>query len=620
MELGIVLLGLGALYVANKEDNHNGNGKEEAFSSNRSKKKSSLLACPTGTCELPNTDIPNKNYPSEFPIDNIDYDQSSALTTNNLYDTPISYQDKFFNTKQNTNAVNSYAPMNGSSRKGDAVQYSKQYKSLTGEKVDTDYFKHDNMTPYFGGQVRGRNVNANASESLMDHYLGNGSQDVIKKTQAPLFTPKNNMEWAYGQPSASEFIQDRMKNNIGLTRQGEKLFQPENVSPMTHLESDREKWMPKNVDELRIANKPKAGGLRLMGHEGPAMSHIKNLGIHGIVEKNRPETSFPVGPDRWMTTTGIEKKQSMPAEQIERFVNRSTTNASYMGGAGSTLPDRNSDNATNSEYGVPKRLEFEGVALGVANANQRHYANEQEYEIRANQTYHNNRSHTEDSYFGIVGGAIGAVISPLLDVLKPSRKENAVGNLRPYENAGTTVSNSYIYNPYDKPAPTLRDTLRQPNADEFTQMTGTDRHGAYGVTGFNVRNNERQTTTADYSGVASAGVNKHPIFEADYAQPLNDMKASTIHNRHNEGGMRIFGGTNSETTSYNEKDKMVQIQQERTANNTRGPAMSPYVGGMGEHTNMKNSLYGGIEGDRNTPDILDAFRQNPYTKSLQSVF
>ena len=67
----------------------------------------------------------------------------------------------------------------------------------------------------------------------------------------------------------------------------------------------------------------------------------------------------------------------------------------------------------------------------------------------------NNRSsNQQDTYFGAFSSAIGAVVSPLLDHVRPSRKENAIGNLRPYQNPGTTVSNSYVYNPADKPPPT----------------------------------------------------------------------------------------------------------------------------------------------------------------------
>ena len=33
------------------------------------------------------------------------------------------------------------------------------------------------------------------------------------------------------------------------------------------------------------------------------------MGIHGKIEKNRPDTYYENSSDRWFTTTGIEKAQ-----------------------------------------------------------------------------------------------------------------------------------------------------------------------------------------------------------------------------------------------------------------------------------------------------------------------
>jgi hypothetical protein len=45
---------------------------------------------------LPNTDIPNKNYPSEYPIQSTALDQTSRLSHDNRYD-GTAYTDKYFN-------------------------------------------------------------------------------------------------------------------------------------------------------------------------------------------------------------------------------------------------------------------------------------------------------------------------------------------------------------------------------------------------------------------------------------------------------------------------------------------------------------------------------------------
>ena len=52
------------------------------------------------------------------------------------------------------------------------------------------------------------------------------------------------------------------------------------------------------------------------------------------MQKNLPDTFFVQQPDRYFTTTGLEKGQTArPLENI-RFVNRATTNMAYGGDAG----------------------------------------------------------------------------------------------------------------------------------------------------------------------------------------------------------------------------------------------------------------------------------------------
>ena len=65
--------------------------------------------------------------------------------------------------------------------------------------------------------------------------------------------------------------------------------------------------------------------------------------------------------------------------------------------------------------------------MSVANAVGKGGATDGDYGSKSQVLYNNNRSaNHQTDYFGAVGGAIGSVISPLLDVLRPSRKENTL--------------------------------------------------------------------------------------------------------------------------------------------------------------------------------------------------
>ena len=86
----------------------------------------------------------------------------------------------------------------------------------------------------------------------------------------------------------------------------------------------------KNCDQLRVETNPKLT-FGLEGHQGPAQSVIKNLGIQGKMEKNQPDTYFINGPDRYFTTTGVEKAQTAHSLQTMGYVNRPTTTTQYEG-------------------------------------------------------------------------------------------------------------------------------------------------------------------------------------------------------------------------------------------------------------------------------------------------
>ena len=91
--------------------------------------------------------------------------------------------------------------------------------------------------------------------------------------------------------------------------------------------------MPKNVDELRVANNQKES-FDLIGHQGPAISAIKVQGQIGKIEKHLPEKYHEVGPTRWFTTTGAEQAPAIRPTQVIPMENRIDTTREYYGGGG----------------------------------------------------------------------------------------------------------------------------------------------------------------------------------------------------------------------------------------------------------------------------------------------
>jgi hypothetical protein len=602
MEIAIPGVALGLLYVVSNQKKRN-----EAF---------------TSQTQLPNVDVPNRNYPAEYPIVSSDTDQSSQLSNANRYDNSAgTYTDKYFN--QNINNISSSG--------------QPQFYSLTGDKVDGSYFEHNNMVPYFGSRLRSQ-VSESNNESILDNYSGAGSQIITKKEVAPMFSPHENLQWANGAPNASDFFQSRV--NPSQRMANVKPFEEQIVGPGLGLGYTtqgaggfnsgmmmRDAWLDKTADQLRVENKPKATGLGLYGHEGPANSLIKSIATMdqmGIMEKHLPEQSFaldqrdfsnhnPNGSSdigRLFTTTGAHKGETMRAVPVERFVNRPETAVSYSGVAGYQNPAA----YVPGEYMPSHNQQLGEVPLMVANANGRNYATDADYGIKSKKAYPNNRSsNAQDSYFGLVSGSLGAAVAPLLDILRPSKKENVLGTLRPYQNPGTTVPESYIFNPADRPAPTIRETTE--NSKFHLNVNANQLGGAYQSTPVQAKDTIRQETSDYYYAGNAASRTKEPkSYEAGYNQRNNDIKASTIDGYMVQGNMSLMNGViNMRQVS---RDNM--LKNERAVVGTM-PYQSPDPINMGRVAGNGNTLYSNIQMDRNTPDIHSALKSNPYVVDYRSM-
>ena len=614
MEIAIPLVALGSLYFISGKDS----STKEKFTNSDTRYDSSL----------PNYDVPNKNYPSEYPVGNVETELTSKLSNDNRYEGGA-YTDKFFDPNQNKQYTNSYSSMEHRGKTTKDINTNNPsydrapYYSLTGKAVDSDYFKHDNMVPYFAGHVRSRTLNANSNESTLDNYVGAGSQTITKSEQSPMFSPGEHVQWAYGAPNMNDFYQSRV--NPSLRMANVKPFEQETVAPGLGLGytaegsggynsgmAMREAWLDRGVDELRVANKPKTS-FGMFGHEGPSYSAVTTRGELGIQNKNGQDTTFVLGHDRVFTTTGIEKAPTARAIPVERHVNRPETSVSYSGVAGAY----NEQTYVPGEYMPSKHNDLGEVPIGVPSASGRLGGYEGDYEMRAKFAYPNNRSSnsqypSNNDYFGTVGGAIGAVIAPLLDVLRPSRKENVIGNLRLYENAHamSNYSSTYVYNPNDTPAPTIRETTQ--NNKYIPGVNSNQSGGAYQTLEFEPMVTERTTTTVSYMGNSSATERSREIrpYDAEYNQRNNDIKSSTIEGRMVPGSMALM---NADINVRTRSDAMMKNNRDLVM--TGGPRMMATTSQMGE-INEKLSNYSTIGLDRSSPDTLDAFRHNPYTHSL----
>lgn len=610
MELAIPLVALGGLYIVSKQNKNE--EQEEGF---------------VGYQELPNTNLPDKNYPSEQPITTPEYSQTARLTVDNRYN-GSTYTDKYFkpnsldgsiSLKESISLDNKSAPTVGAIEQENLNTQGEEFRSLTGETLNSNNFRHNNMVPFFGGKNTARNVDIN-QESLLDNHLGKGSQQIEKKERAPLFAPNDNYQWAYGAPNQNDFMMSRVNASSKISNV--LPFEQEKVGPGLNKGygtegsggfnsgmEDRQAWMPKTVDELRVKTHSKASGVGLFGHEGPAVSSIKEMGSIGKMEKHRPERSFELGHDRVMTTTGIEKGVTLRPIQEDRYTNRPETTASYTGGAGAN----NEGTFVDGEYMPSKHIDLGSVPLSVANAVGRGGARDGDYGIKSQVNYNNNRSaNHQTDYFGAFSGAVGSVVAPLLDVLRPSRKENTIGTLRPYQNASTRVTQSYVFNPADRPATTIRETTENSKFHMNAGNSTLDK-GGYTVASVQpIENNRMNQSDFYYAGNASAGAGTKEArpYDAEYRQHNNEIKSSTIKGRMVPGNMSMMNNN----VNYTTKDITTQLSNKRAPLPERfqGPPSTDTMG----HLQGKLDLPSEIPNNRNGNELLSSLKKNPYALSI----
>lgn len=618
MELAIPLIALGGMYVVSNQkpskecNNQNKNQKMQTRKMNQENFTNmgivSNLA--SNTSQQFGNYLPNTNIaPQNFPVSNI----NQLVDTVQEYANPNTATDKYFNQNAYQKKVHNNLPVS---------KTIQEIYSLTGDYLDSSQFKHSNMVPFNGGKVKGNTYHANTSESLLDNMIGSGSQVIKKIEQAPLFKPEQNMQWAYGMPNQSDFYQSRvnpaMKNNnvkpFDTVMVGPGLDKGYSVNGTGGYNSGmeaRDKWLPYTVDQMRVSTNPKLE-YELTNHEGPANSYIKNAAtaqMIGRVEKQRPDTFFINSQDRWLTTTGAEKGETLRPIQELGVIRRNDVLTDYTGPAG---PSDVKAGIVPKNFEQSKRHEALAGGVGHSSAGGRGPHNDKDIFLRSHTNYENHRSTVKqpETIRSGFSGAIGAVIAPLMDIFKPTRKDETINNIRIYGEAGPSVPKSYVYNPQDSTPTTIKETtLYSPNFNINNQKEGVyvNNYSSPDLT-------QRDTTSCEYFTAAGGSATGYGdmSYEAAYMQQNNDIKSSTIGNRPNQGGMQIFNqemNVNCWKQDCNRYDGRVNpaysnISSMPPSTQTYGAIRAP------QYYNECQMC------DRIQPDILNAFKENPYTHSL----
>jgi hypothetical protein len=478
------------------------------------------------------------------------------------------------------------------------------FVDVAGREMNTEEYTKT-MVPYFGKtKTIGTSLtNFQHAEHELDNMAGDGTHQIRKTENAPLFKPEETYEYPYGMPNNNNFIQERMI--VGNKMNNVKPFQEKQVAPGINQgyttegsggfnsgTEFRNLWIDKTVDELRVLTKPKESFM-LTNHEGPAQNIVKNLGIQPKVEKHLPDKYYVNTPDRYLVTTGNEIAPAVRSIQPEVLGTRTETTTEYGGIASRTGPEAP---AKHGMYKIDSRQQLGSLPV---NPSQHSVSQNNLGNVRP-QVLPTNRAFTYESYGGL-GSLVSAITAPIKDMIRPTRKEELIDMPRT-GNIGSFIPNAPIPDMI-VPSTIKENTVYSPlemGARPFTNVV----EGGYQLAEQPLSITERDTTSTFYSG--NPGGSHQRVYDTYYT-PSSDK---TVIGREPIGNAKMFTPMINQTTSSGRSDMHTSyVGAAQTANQMMGP----------EQYKQTRTVVSYDEPSRNETSLLDAFKQNPYTHSLQSA-
>jgi hypothetical protein len=516
---------------------------------------------------------------------------------------------------------------------------------LTGESITEDNFKHNNMVPFFGAQVRGVQPDANAHEGVLDRMQGAGSLQTKKQETASFFKNQEGFSNIHGSPNHNDFYMQRMTSSMRMDKT--LPFEPERVSAVSggggkSAEADgalgslgnagynagmrdREQWMPRTVDQMRGNANQKASELAFSRMGGPVNQPIKNLGQHGRVEKHGPDAHFELTPEMW--SAGVNSSMLAP------------THRNQPGEKGRHLLDKSFDNGTQLIYGsaqvknaydtrnyAPSKRTTGLVAdapekqgLQVTRARPRN-ASEHDGHIYAGVTHKSTYRaeaydrNADSTFLGAVNGAFRALVSPVVHVIKPTHKEDVLMRHRELGNYKQQIQNPEARDFEVMQPPTNREILEGKLGLSHVQMqtqsmlTHPSRDKNYSLGTLREANQRAHVGGATGSQASGAADNHHLN---NYQEPID----KTIEYKHGP-----LGNANVWNPTINARiEKQHGLPEKPRFEAGLGHIATPSVHQIGVMNSLDPLVERSTVNDRLDGAILKAFKENPFTHSLHSV-
>lgn len=536
-------------------------------------------------------------------------------------------------------AVRPSVAMNPSGIEADPVYAQGDFvvSPLSGQKMPTNEFVHNNMQPFYGGRIK-QNIAPDTNNSILDSYTGSGYTQIAKKEVENMFeSSKAPFGNPFGMEDNTEFFQSRMDDPTLRRRDGERPFEPVKIAPAIgekfgatgkggFQQYEVNEFMMKNLrktDDLRTSDNPK---LSYKGVVVPGQQFIgKSMQDPGEVRKYTPDAFYiDEKGERFIGAFSEEsQRETSRPVQVMPYTTRTDTSSEFIGPASS---QEFGENYVLGSYRTPMAQQYGGA--GYRNADmQEYYTNDpdqpmadygkQGYEVRPNE-----RFYTGERTMGLnIAPADNQLVSVHYgDDARPTRRAETEGNpfqagvATGYANGAPAIT---VWDPTDVARTTVKETtikwdykgIAAPG-DFPTRLKVYDPDDIARPT-----QKAQISAKSEYFGGVKAASEKFTSHQAAYNMRLNPNKEAVSKQRKpfaGNGGLGIFN------TNVNQSSKKldVDIVNDRAlaVNNVVG--MTPGAGDIGQ-VKYRAPLKLDVANDRNQPIIVAAVNNNPLQQSLQ---
>lgn len=500
--------------------------------------------------------------------------------------------------------------------------------ALSGRKMKSAEFVHNNMQPYFGSRVR-QNVDPGANSGYLDAYTGSGTTQIRKKEVEQMF---DNTQTAfgnvYGMESSSDFVQSRI--NDPRNRAGERPFEPVQVAPGVgegfsstgkggFQQIEVNDIMIKNIrrtDDLRVASNPK------LSYNTPVVPGQQFIGKSaenaGEVRKYRPDGFYidENGERFGAAGQGAFQKETNRPVQIMPDTARQETSVEYHGAGASQ--DFGMNYVVGS-YRKPMATQFGGAGYRNADASMYNMKAENDdfgkesYEVRPNERYFTSE---RAQGLNLSPAEAGAVTTHFEDESRPTRRGETIGNIQQagvatgYAGGAPAIT---VWDPNDIARTTVKEgTIFLDRFGIAAPADGPTRLKAYDPADIARPTQKAQISAKSaYTGGAKAAHERHMNHTFAYNMRLNPNKQQISKGRKLAGGnIQVFKGDEPNVTS---KKLDVDIINDRAPAVNRSLDLGPGAADIGsvKYRAPPKSTF------RIEREIIEATDSNPLMQSLR---